>query len=192
MRLMTSVGDNKKMGADGERRVVLPKAYEVDFADVLESTTSSKLARAFLKKRMLKRGSTSGTTGSGEVEGGVKKRKVDPPYQLTGAEAIEGRLGEEDELKTVEDWAKFTVRNGEEQMSKMAARLINGICLGVVEVKAELEKGRAELEKKVARLKAYLAKEGKRLVALKASQEAEINEIDSRGRKEFGGGRNPA
>ncbi|KAF6150823.1 hypothetical protein GIB67_020906 [Kingdonia uniflora] len=162
---MTGIGINMKMGADGESRVVLPKASRVDFADMPESTTSSKLAQAFPKMRMLKCGSTSGTTGGGEVEGGAKRRS------------------EEDELKVVEDKAKPTVCNGEEEMSKMATRLMKGIRFGVEEEKAELLKGKAKLEKKVAHQKAILAKEGKQLEALKASQEVEINELTVEARK---------
>ncbi|KAF6167351.1 hypothetical protein GIB67_043212 [Kingdonia uniflora] len=59
-------------------------------------------------------------------------------------------------LKEVEERARLTAHNGEEEMSKM------GICLGVEEEKAELRNGRIELEKNVARLKADLIKEGKR------------------------------
>ncbi|KAF6165277.1 hypothetical protein GIB67_042693 [Kingdonia uniflora] len=73
---MTGVGGNKMSGADGERRVALPKVSRVDFADVSESITSSKLAQAFPKMTILKCGSTSGTMGSGEAERGAKKRKA--------------------------------------------------------------------------------------------------------------------
>ncbi|KAF6152390.1 hypothetical protein GIB67_025824 [Kingdonia uniflora] len=132
MRLITGLGGNKKRGTDGETRVVLPKAIGVDFVDVSESTTSSKLAQAFPKKSMLKSGSTSGTTGSGE--------------------ASEDRLGKEDELKVVEDRGKFAVRNG--------CSFDEGDLLRVEEEKAELEKEKAELEKKVVHLKTNLAREG--------------------------------
>ncbi|KAF6160220.1 hypothetical protein GIB67_016656, partial [Kingdonia uniflora] len=74
-RLMAGAKGNNKRGADWEKRVNLPKASGVDFAGVPESTMSSKIARAFPKKKMLKRGSTYGTTRSGEVEGGTKKKK---------------------------------------------------------------------------------------------------------------------
>ncbi|KAF6153891.1 hypothetical protein GIB67_023668 [Kingdonia uniflora] len=152
-----------KRGADGERQVVFPKASRVAFANVQESTASSKLAQAFPKRKMLNRGLTSGTTGSGEVEGAAEKRRADPPSQLTRAKATEDRLGEEDELKVVEDGAKLTVRNGEDEMIKMTACLLKIIGLGVVEEKIELKEGKAELKMKVARLKADLVREGKRL-----------------------------
>ncbi|KAF6159921.1 hypothetical protein GIB67_033005 [Kingdonia uniflora] len=114
---------------------------------------------------MLKRNSTSGTTGSDGVEGEVKKRRVDPPSQLTGAKVTENRSGEEDELKAVEDRAGLAACNGEEEMNKM------GICLGMEEEKAEFVKGKVELEKKIAQLKSDLIKEGKRLDSVKAAQE---------------------
>ncbi|KAF6169070.1 hypothetical protein GIB67_038567 [Kingdonia uniflora] len=98
-----------------------------------------------------------------------KKRRVEPS-ELIGTKVTENRPGEEDELKTVEERVMFATRNGEEEMSKIVARLMKGICLGMLEKKAKLEKGKTELEKKVARLKADLAKEGKRLEVLKASQ----------------------
>ncbi|KAF6159134.1 hypothetical protein GIB67_032751 [Kingdonia uniflora] len=177
---MTGDGGSKKRGADGERQVVWPKVPGVDFVDMSESTTSSKLARVFPKKEMLKRGSTSGTTESGEVKGEAKKRRDDPPFQLTEVKASEDRLGEEDELKVVEDRAKLAVHNGEKKKSKIAALLMKGICLGVEVEKAKLEKGKAEFVKKVAHLKVYLAMEGKRLDSLKASQKVEINELTAK------------
>ncbi|KAF6169379.1 hypothetical protein GIB67_016549 [Kingdonia uniflora] len=112
--------------------------------------------RAFPKKKMLKRGSTSGTTGS------------------------------EDKLKVVEDSAKLAVHNGEEEMSKMAACLMKGIYLGMEEEKAELEKGKAELEKKVTCLKTEIAREEKWLDSLKASQEVEISEMTAKTEKNLG------
>ncbi|KAF6143528.1 hypothetical protein GIB67_029697, partial [Kingdonia uniflora] len=135
---------------------------KTDFADVSESTTSSKLALAFSKKRILKRDSTSGTTGSGEVDGEVKKRRVDLSSELIWVKVVYNRPGIEDELKAVEKMARLAVRNGEEEMSKMATRLMKGICLGMEEDNVEPEKGKAELEKKVAYLKTDLAREGKR------------------------------
>ncbi|KAF6163271.1 hypothetical protein GIB67_025135 [Kingdonia uniflora] len=142
------VRSNKKRGVDGERRVVMPKASVVDYIDVSESTTLSKLAQVFPKKKMLKRGSTSGTTGSGEVEEEVKKRRVDPSIKLIGVKVAENRPGEEDELKAVEDRARLVARKGVDEISKVAARLMKGICLGMEEEKVELETKKTELEKK--------------------------------------------
>ncbi|KAF6164733.1 hypothetical protein GIB67_040985 [Kingdonia uniflora] len=168
---MTGVGSNKKTVVDREMRVVLLKASRVNFTDVPESTMSSKLAWAIPKKRMLKCGSTSGTTGSDKVEGGAKKRRVNPPSQLTRVKASEDGLDEEGGLKVVED---------------RAAYLMKGIYLGMEEKKAKLEKGKAEFEKKVAHLKAKLAREGKQVDSLKAFQEVEINELTAEAEKKLG------
>ncbi|KAF6158434.1 hypothetical protein GIB67_022031 [Kingdonia uniflora] len=130
---MMGVGGNKKRGANREKRVAFPKASRVDFVDVSESTSSSKLARAFPKKKILKRGLISETSVSGEVEGGAKKKRVDPSYELIGAKVAENRPGVEDELKSMEDRARLAARKGVEEMSKVAARLMKGICLGMEE-----------------------------------------------------------
>ncbi|KAF6144760.1 hypothetical protein GIB67_016834 [Kingdonia uniflora] len=105
---------------------------------------------------MLKRGSTSRTTGSGDVEGGAKKIRVDPSSKLIRAKVAENRPGVEDELKVVEDRVRLAARKGVEEMNKMAARLMNGICLGIEGEKVNLKSGKAELKKEVARLKSDL------------------------------------
>ncbi|KAF6159497.1 hypothetical protein GIB67_032268 [Kingdonia uniflora] len=58
-----------------------------------------------------------------------------------------------------------------------AARLIKEICLGVEDERTELKRQKSELERSVTRSKNDLVKEGKRLEALKASQEVEINRL---------------
>ncbi|KAF6155065.1 hypothetical protein GIB67_035812 [Kingdonia uniflora] len=172
-RRMASADGNKKRGTDEERLVNFPKASRVDFTGVPESTTPSKIVWAFPKKKMLKRGSTFGTTGSGEVEGGAKKRRVEP-FELTAAKVIEDRPVIGEELKEIEERARLATLNGEEEMSKMAAHLIKGICLWAEEEKVELKK-----EKKVARLKADLINEEKRLESLKVSQEVNVIMADT-------------
>ncbi|KAF6139045.1 hypothetical protein GIB67_010771 [Kingdonia uniflora] len=152
------------------------KASAVDYTDVPESITSNKLVRVFLKKKMLKRGSTSGTTGSGEVEGEAKKIRVDPSSELIRTKVAENRPGEEDELKAMEDRARLAARKGVEEKNKVTAHLMKGICLG-------MEEEKVELEKKVARLKSDLVREGKRLASVKAVQEVEIIELTEESRK---------
>ncbi|KAF6163482.1 hypothetical protein GIB67_029331, partial [Kingdonia uniflora] len=79
----------------------------------------------------------------------------------------------------VDPWVRFTTRKGTVEMSastqlelsKMAARLLKGICLGIEEGKGELKNGKVELKKKVARLKSDMVLEGKRLDVAKAGQE---------------------
>ncbi|KAF6138032.1 hypothetical protein GIB67_042937 [Kingdonia uniflora] len=107
-----------------------------------EFTTSSKLAQAFSKKKMLKRGSTSGTTGSGKVEGGAKKIRVDCSSKMIRAKVAENRPGVEDELKAVKDRVRLVAHKGVKEMSKVAAPLMKGICLEMVEKKVELKVGR--------------------------------------------------
>ncbi|KAF6141131.1 hypothetical protein GIB67_006576 [Kingdonia uniflora] len=105
---------------------------------------------------MLKLSSTSGTTESGEA---VKKRRV-KPSKRSGMKVIEDRPVVEDDLKEVEEKARLEALHGEEEMSKMAARLMKGICLRVWEERAELKRKKVELERNVARLKTDQLKEG--------------------------------
>ncbi|KAF6173941.1 hypothetical protein GIB67_039892 [Kingdonia uniflora] len=89
----------------------------------------------------------------------------------------------DDNLKEVEEKAKLAALHGEEEMSKMAARLIKGLCLGVEEEKAELKRKKVELKRNVARLKTDLLKEGKWMEALKASQVVGVNNIHAKARE---------
>ncbi|KAF6141968.1 hypothetical protein GIB67_037936 [Kingdonia uniflora] len=68
---------------------------------------------------MLKRGSTSGTTGSGEVERGVKKRWVDPSSKLIGTKVTKNQSGVEDELKVTEDRTRLAASKGMEEINKV-------------------------------------------------------------------------
>ncbi|KAF6135252.1 hypothetical protein GIB67_035323, partial [Kingdonia uniflora] len=65
----------------------------------------------------------------------------------------------------------------EKKKKRRAASLMKGICLRIEEERAELKKKKAELERRIARLKSDLSKEGKRLEALKASQVVKINKL---------------
>ncbi|KAF6176945.1 hypothetical protein GIB67_027745 [Kingdonia uniflora] len=67
-------------------------------------------------------------------------------------------------------------------MSKMAARLMKGIYLGVEEEIAELKRKKVKLERNIARLKFDSSKEGKRLEPLKASQVVEVNKLQAEAR----------
>ncbi|KAF6138858.1 hypothetical protein GIB67_018589 [Kingdonia uniflora] len=77
---------------------------------------------------MLKALSASGTTGSGEVTKD-KRRRVKPSGEL-GEKVVEGRSAAVDGLKEVEERARLAVLHGEEDTSKMVARLVKGIWLG--------------------------------------------------------------
>ncbi|KAF6158208.1 hypothetical protein GIB67_015002 [Kingdonia uniflora] len=148
-RLMTSVDGNKKKGTDGERQANFPKAPGADCAGLLESIMPSKLARALPKRQMLKR-----------------------------VKVVEDQPVVEDDWKEVEEKARLAALHREEEMSRMAARLMKGICLRVEEERDVLKRKKVELERNVARLKSDLSKKGKRLEALKASQVVEINKLE--------------
>ncbi|KAF6175192.1 hypothetical protein GIB67_022873 [Kingdonia uniflora] len=100
--------------------------------------------------KMLKRPSASGTTGSGEVKGKEKRRKIKPSGKL-GEKVAEERPAAEDDLKEGEERVRLAALHGDEDMNKM---------LGVEEEKSELKKAKIELEKKIARAKADAFKDG--------------------------------
>ncbi|KAF6168096.1 hypothetical protein GIB67_011481 [Kingdonia uniflora] len=110
----TGVRASKKSGANEEKCSVLPRETNMDFKDVPEVTTSRKLALRFAKKNIVKGGSTSGTTMSGEVEKTTKKRRVDPPAKTT--RLLKGIcLGIEE--------GKTELQNGKVVLEKKVARL---------------------------------------------------------------------
>ncbi|KAF6145710.1 hypothetical protein GIB67_010671 [Kingdonia uniflora] len=108
---------------------------------------------------MLKAPPASGTTGSGEVAKD-KRRRVEPSGE-SGEKIAEGRFSLVDDLKEVEEMARLAVLQGEEDMSKMVARLVKGIWLGIEEEKSELKKVNVELEKELARSRDDTLKEVK-------------------------------
>ncbi|KAF6134362.1 hypothetical protein GIB67_005754 [Kingdonia uniflora] len=101
---------------------------------------------------------------------------------MSGMKDVEDRPVIDDDLKEVEEKAKLAAPHGEEEMSKMAAHLMKGICLGVEEERADLKGKKVELERNVARLKTNLLMVGKRMEALKALQVVEINNLHTEGR----------
>ncbi|KAF6158301.1 hypothetical protein GIB67_022381 [Kingdonia uniflora] len=104
---------------------------------------------------MLKRGSTSGTIWSGEVEGKAKKRRVDPSSELIGAKVVENRPGVEDELKAVEEMTRLVARNGEEEMNKMVTQKLE-----ISELTVEAGKNLEEVVIQRDRLGRHLLKMG--------------------------------
>ncbi|KAF6150829.1 hypothetical protein GIB67_020912 [Kingdonia uniflora] len=80
----------------------------------------------------------SGTTGSGEVTKD-KRRKVEPSRE-SREKVVEGQSAVVDDLKEVVERARLAVLHGEEDTSKMVARLVKGIWLGIEEEKSELKK----------------------------------------------------
>ncbi|KAF6152453.1 hypothetical protein GIB67_035521 [Kingdonia uniflora] len=69
----------------------------------------------------------SGTTGSGEVAKD-KRRRVEPSGE-SGEKVVEGRFAMVEDLKEVEERARLAVLHGEEDTSRMVARLVKGIWL---------------------------------------------------------------
>ncbi|KAF6143280.1 hypothetical protein GIB67_039063, partial [Kingdonia uniflora] len=177
-RLMTGVGANKMRGADGEKCPILPRASDVDFEDVPEVTTSSKLALKFLKKKVVKGGSAFGTMTSWAVDKTIKRRRVDPLAEVMRAKVVERRPFEEDELRAVEDRVRPAACKGIEELSASTQ-----LELSKMEGKAELENGKVELEWKVVRLKSDLALEGERLDAAKVTQKVLISELTKKASK---------
>ncbi|KAF6155531.1 hypothetical protein GIB67_017886 [Kingdonia uniflora] len=135
----------------------------------------SKVALKNMMKRMLKALSASGTTGSGEVAKD-KWRRVKPSGGL-GEKVTEGRPVTIDNLKEVEERARLAVLQGEADTSKMVARLVKGIWLGIEEEKSELKKAKSVLEKELARVKTEAMKE---VGQLKASHVMAIANYSSR------------
>ncbi|KAF6142815.1 hypothetical protein GIB67_002679 [Kingdonia uniflora] len=127
---------------------------------------------------MLRCPSTSEATGSGEA---VKKRRVEPS-EILGMKVVEDLPVMDDNLKEVEEKSRLAALHGEEEMRKMAVRLMKGICLRVEEVRAELKRKKIEFKRNVARLKTDLVKEGKGIEALKALQVVEINNLYAKAR----------
>ncbi|KAF6163292.1 hypothetical protein GIB67_025156, partial [Kingdonia uniflora] len=114
---------------------------EIELELVLEGLSLSK------KKRVDSRSNKEGQTL------GVPREKV-----------AEGRFAAVDDLKEVEDRARLAVLDGEKDTSKMVARLVKGIWLGIEE-KNELKKVNIELEKELAHSRTDALKEVRHLKA---------------------------
>ncbi|KAF6152910.1 hypothetical protein GIB67_039617 [Kingdonia uniflora] len=122
-----------------------------------------KIALKYPKKRMLKALLASDTPGSGEVTK-FKRRRVEPSGESRDKVA-EVRSAAVDGLKEVEERARLAVLHGEEDLRKMAARLVKGIWLGIEEEKSKLKKANVELEKELARSRTNALKEVRQLKA---------------------------
>ncbi|KAF6155048.1 hypothetical protein GIB67_035795 [Kingdonia uniflora] len=127
-----------------------------------------------LAGRILKALPASGTTGSGEVA--KEKRRVEPSGE-SREKVTEGRPAAVDDLKEVKERARLAALHGEEGTSKMVARLVKGIWLGIKEKKSELKKEKIELEKKLARARTDALKEAKQLDILKVSHVVAIGQL---------------
>ncbi|KAF6169535.1 hypothetical protein GIB67_018902 [Kingdonia uniflora] len=132
----------------------------------------SKITLKYLKKWMLKALPASGTTGSGEVA--KDKRGRVKPSGESGEKVAEGRSAMVDDLKEVGERAKLAVLHGEEDASKMVARLIKGIWLGIEEEKCKLKKTNIKVEKELAQSRTDALKE---VMQLKASHAVVIGQL---------------
>ncbi|KAF6167732.1 hypothetical protein GIB67_017227 [Kingdonia uniflora] len=109
--------------------------------------TTSKIVRKFSKRQIQNSLPASGTTVSGEVTQG-KKRRV-KPLGASGEKVAEWQSASVDDIKEV-------------------ARLVKGIWLGIDEQESELRKAKNGLEKNLARAKTDALKEVKQLKAVHA------------------------
>ncbi|KAF6175841.1 hypothetical protein GIB67_003329, partial [Kingdonia uniflora] len=124
---------------------------------------------------------TSGTIRSSEGDGKEKWRRI-KPLGRSRERITEEQFIVEDDLKAVEERAKLAAHHGEEDVSKMVARLIRGAWIKIEEEKSELEKGKIELEQKLAQSKVDVIKEENKLEALKASHVVAIGHLQSEAR----------
>ncbi|KAF6137167.1 hypothetical protein GIB67_030931 [Kingdonia uniflora] len=139
----------KKIVKSRSKKVV--KAHSTSSAQ--SNLTTSKIAQKFSKSEIKKALSTSGTTVSGGVAQG-KRRRVKSLRDL-GEKVDEGRSASMDDLKEV-------------------AHLVKGIWLGIEEQESELTKAKSELEKNLARAKMEALKQvrlGHHLMLMGYSQE---------------------
>ncbi|KAF6164544.1 hypothetical protein GIB67_025370 [Kingdonia uniflora] len=123
---------------------------------------------------MLKTLSASGTTGSGEVIK-EKRGRVEPSGD-SGEKVAEGRSTTVDDIQEVEERARLAALHEEKETSKMVARFVKGIWLGVEEDKSELKRMKIELERKLARAKADAVKELQAEARVNLEEMAEEND----------------
>ncbi|KAF6176976.1 hypothetical protein GIB67_027776, partial [Kingdonia uniflora] len=166
-RSMAGVDEGKKQISGEEVRTKTPGSG----SSAQPNLTTSKIVKKYPKKWMLKSLPASSTTESGEVAK-EKRRKV----ESSGEKVTEVRPAAVDDLRKVEERARLAALHGEEDTSKMVARLVKGIWLGIEEEKSKLKKAKNELEKELARAKTEAMKEVRQL---KASHAMAIVEVDA-------------
>ncbi|KAF6151227.1 hypothetical protein GIB67_035669 [Kingdonia uniflora] len=146
---------------------------ETELKLVLEGLGLSRKKRVDSKSnKILKALPSSGTTESGEVTKD-KRRRVEPSGE-SREKVVEGRSATVDDLKEVEKRARLAVLHGEEDTSKMVARLVKGIWLGIEEEKSDLKKANVKLENELARSRTNALKEVRQL---KASHAVAIGQL---------------
>ncbi|KAF6163596.1 hypothetical protein GIB67_022161 [Kingdonia uniflora] len=169
---MTGVNEEKRQISGEEARA---KTHGMG-SSAQPNLTTNKIAQKFLKRQIKMALPASGTTVSGEVAQG-KRRKVEP-LGNSREKFIEGQSALMDDLKEVEEWARLVILHGKEDASQMVVRLVKGIWLGTEEQESELKKAKNELEKNLAQAKTDALKEVKQLKAAHAmaieEEEAEV------------------
>ncbi|KAF6137053.1 hypothetical protein GIB67_030817 [Kingdonia uniflora] len=145
--------------------------------EVAEEETELKLVLGELSLSKKKRVKTSGTTVSGEVTQG-KRRRIEP-LENSGEEVIEGRSASMNDLKEAEKRARLAILQGKEDTSQMESKLKR--------VKSALEKNLARAKtdalKEVEQLKAnHAVAIGQLQVEAKANLDETIEKHDRLGR----------
>ncbi|KAF6150378.1 hypothetical protein GIB67_034077 [Kingdonia uniflora] len=124
---MAGVDEGKRQTSREEVRAKTPGLG----SSAQPTLTTNKIAQKFFKRQIKKAFSASGTTVSGEVAQG-KRRRVEP-LGNSGDKVVEGRSASMDDLKEVKERAKLVILQGKEDTSQMVARLVKGIWLGIEE-----------------------------------------------------------
>ncbi|KAF6157755.1 hypothetical protein GIB67_037328 [Kingdonia uniflora] len=159
-RSMAGVDEGKKQTNGEDARPNPSKTPGTGSSAQPKPVKPSKVTQLFPKKWMLKTLSAPVATESGEVAK-EKRRRV----ESSGEKVAEVRPAAVDDLSEVRERARLAALHGEEDTSKMVARLIKGIWLGIEEEKSELKKAKSELEKDLARAKTEAMKEVEQLKA---------------------------
>ncbi|KAF6157076.1 hypothetical protein GIB67_041537 [Kingdonia uniflora] len=160
---MAGVDEGKRQTSGEDARPNPSKTPGAECSAQPKPVKPSKVAQLFPKNRMLKSMLAPNTTESSEVTK-EKRRRVESSRE----KVAEVRPAAVDYLREVEERARLAVLHGEEDTSKMVARLVKGIWLGIEEEKSELKKVKSELEKDLAQAKTEAMKEVRKLKATHA------------------------
>ncbi|KAF6148228.1 hypothetical protein GIB67_012003 [Kingdonia uniflora] len=154
-------------GVDEGKNQVSCEEVQVNLSKTPGSSSSAqpnlktcKIAQKYQKKWMLNSLLASSATESGEVTK-EKRRRVESSWEKVAKVRPAALV----DLRVVEERARLAALYGEEDTSKMVARLVKEIWLGIEEEKSELKKANNELEKELAQAKIEAMKEVKELKA---------------------------
>ncbi|KAF6153123.1 hypothetical protein GIB67_034845 [Kingdonia uniflora] len=176
-RSMPGVDGGKRQTSGEEVRAKTPRSG----SSAQPNLTTSKITQKFLKKQMKKALPASGTTVSGEVAQGLRRRVE--PLGGSGEKVAEGRYASVDDLKEVNERARLMILHGKEDTSQVVARPVKGIWLSIEEQESGLKKEKIELEKNLAQAKADALKE---VMQLKAVHAVAIGQLQVEAKANFG------